>query len=64
VIIDRYMPARVNLLQIGVLANNAPAWRFYESIGGQLVFEGEFDEDGVILPEMVYEWNIDANAST
>jgi ribosomal protein S18 acetylase RimI-like enzyme len=52
-------------LQIGCLAANAPARRFYEAIGGRLVSERLFDEDGVMLPEVVYEWaNIDVVAAT
>ncbi len=43
-------------LQIGCLAANAPARGFYEAIGGRLVSERLFDEDGVMLPEVVYEW--------
>jgi ribosomal protein S18 acetylase RimI-like enzyme len=43
-------------LQIGCLAANAPARAFYEAIGGRLVGERLFDEDGVMLPEVVYEW--------
>jgi ribosomal protein S18 acetylase RimI-like enzyme len=43
-------------LQIGSLAANAPARRFYEAIGGRLVSERQFDEQGVMLPEVVYEW--------
>jgi ribosomal protein S18 acetylase RimI-like enzyme len=43
-------------LQIGCLAANAPARRFYETMGGRLVGERLFDEDGVMLPEVVYEW--------
>lgn len=43
-------------LQIGCLAANTPARGFYEAIGGQLVSERLFDEDGVMLPEVVYEW--------
>lgn len=43
-------------LQIGCLAANAPARRFYEAIGGRLVGERLFDEEGVMLPEVVYEW--------
>ena len=43
-------------LQIGCLAANAPARAFYEAIGGRLVSERLFDEDGVMLPEVVYEW--------
>ncbi len=43
-------------LQIGCLAANAPARRFYEALGGRLVSERLFDEEGVMLPEVVYEW--------
>ena len=43
-------------LQIGCLAANAPALRFYEAIGGRLAGERLFDEEGIMLPEVVYEW--------
>jgi ribosomal protein S18 acetylase RimI-like enzyme len=43
-------------LQIGCLAANAPARGFYAAIGGRLVSERLFDEEGVMLPEVVYEW--------
>ena len=43
-------------LQIGCLAANTPARGFYAAIGGRLVNERLFDEDGVMLPEVVYEW--------
>jgi ribosomal protein S18 acetylase RimI-like enzyme len=43
-------------VQIGCLAANAPARRFYESLGGRLIGERLFDEEGVMLPEFVYEW--------
>lgn len=46
----------MSALQIGCLAANAPARRFYESLGGQLVDERMFDEEGVMLPEVVYGW--------
>lgn len=37
-------------LQIGCLAANVPARHFYEAIGGRLVGERLFDEEGVMLP--------------
>ncbi|MFN8443444.1 MAG: GNAT family N-acetyltransferase [Caldilineaceae bacterium] len=43
-------------LHIATLAANAPARRFYEAIGGTVVGEREFDEEGVLLPEVVYGW--------
>lgn len=53
----------ITVLQIGCLAANAPARGFYAAIGGRLVGERLFDEDGVMLSEVVYEWaNISALA--
>lgn len=46
----------ITSLQIGVLTANLDARRFYEALGGQLVEERMFDEDGVLLPESVYAW--------
>jgi hypothetical protein len=46
----------MSALQIGCLAANAPARRFYESLGGRLVDERLFDEEGLMLPEVVYGW--------
>src|SRR5262249_15118814 len=43
-------------LRISCLAANTPARGFYEAIGGRLVDERLFDEDGVMLPEVIYEW--------
>lgn len=43
-------------LLIGCLATNTPARRFYERLGGRVVAEREFDQDGVLLPEVVYGW--------
>jgi ribosomal protein S18 acetylase RimI-like enzyme len=55
--VARQLAARgMTALQIGCLASNAPARRFYEALGGHLVGERLFDEDGVMLPEVVYGW--------
>jgi ribosomal protein S18 acetylase RimI-like enzyme len=43
-------------LVIGCLAANAPARRFYEALGGGLIGEREYDEAGIMLPEVVYGW--------
>jgi ribosomal protein S18 acetylase RimI-like enzyme len=52
-------------LQIGCLAANAPARGFYEALGGRLISERLFDEEGVMLPEGVYAWaDIQALAAT
>ncbi len=55
--VARQLAARgMTALQIGCLAANAPARRFYEALHGRLVGERLFDEDGVMLPEVVYSW--------
>ena len=46
-------------VQIAVLAANAPARGFYEALDGRLVGARQFDEGGVALPEVVYEWAVD-----
>jgi len=43
-------------LHIGCLAANAPGRRFYESLGGQVVAERLVDQEGFMLPELVYGW--------
>lgn len=43
-------------LHIGCLAANTPARGFYEAIGGRLIGERLFNEDGIMLPEVVYGW--------
>jgi len=54
--LDHQAQLGMTALQIGCLAANAPARRFYESLGGRLIGERLFDEEGVMLPEVVYEW--------
>jgi hypothetical protein len=44
-------------LRIGCLAAGAPARRFYEALGGRVVGEREFDEDGVMLLLVVSGWD-------
>jgi len=44
-------------LLIGVLAANDPARRFYEAIGGRLIGQRPFDDEGVLLDEVVYAWD-------
>jgi GNAT superfamily N-acetyltransferase len=46
------MPA----LTIAVLEANAPARRFYEAIGGQLVRACELEDSGYMLPGVIYGW--------
>jgi ribosomal protein S18 acetylase RimI-like enzyme len=51
-------------LRIGCLAANTPARRFYEALGGQVVGTREFDQDGFMLPEVVYGWADTSSFST
>ena len=46
----------ITALHIGVLAANTSARRFYEVIGGSIVSERMFDEEGILLLEVVYGW--------
>src|SRR5207244_2320557 len=46
----------MSALLIGCLAANTPARRFYEALGGRVVGTREFDQEGVMLPEVVYGW--------
>ncbi|MCB0097723.1 MAG: N-acetyltransferase [Caldilineaceae bacterium] len=43
-------------LQVGVLTVNAPARNFYAALGGTPIGERQFDEEGFLLPEVVYGW--------
>jgi ribosomal protein S18 acetylase RimI-like enzyme len=44
-------------LLIGTLAVNHPARSFYEAIDGRLVGQRLFDDEGVLLDEVVYAWD-------
>ena len=41
---------------VWVLAENRPARRFYEALGGEYIQEGQFTIGGVALPEVAYGW--------
>lgn len=44
-------------LEIACLAANASARHFYEALGGRVIAERMFDQDGTPLPEVVYGWD-------
>lgn len=53
----RYFAERgVNSMLLWVFADNAPARRFYESLGGVLIGEDSFEIRGVELSEVAYGW--------
>ena len=58
----RYSALGTKAVEIGVLAANLPARSFYEAMGGQLMGERNFDEQGENLPEVVYGWNISGDS--
>jgi hypothetical protein len=44
---------------IWVLEDNAPARRFYESLGGQLARRRSIEIGGAVLPEVAYGYNLE-----
>lgn len=46
----------VQTLHVGVVATNVEAQRFYEALGGHPAGQRLFDEDGDLLPELIYAW--------
>jgi len=44
-------------LHIETLAANAPAHRFYEALGGRVFAEREFEDEGHMLPSVVFCWD-------
>jgi ribosomal protein S18 acetylase RimI-like enzyme len=44
-------------LYIGTLKTNAPARRFYEALGGQVLEERDIEDGGYSLREVVYRWS-------
>jgi ribosomal protein S18 acetylase RimI-like enzyme len=57
-VVERLVEQGMDTLLIRVLKANAPARRFYEALGGQLVpeMEGEFEDRGAILVQVAYGW--------
>lgn len=53
---DHLAQIGLSALVIGCLASNTSARRFYEALGGRVVAERDFEQDGVLLPEVVYGW--------
>lgn len=48
--------AGMHRLVIGVLSVNAPARAFYERVGGHVLGQRTYDDEGVELAETVYVW--------
>lgn len=51
-----FAEAGVDSMLLWVFADNGPARRFYESLGGVLVAEEGFELGGAWLPEVAYGW--------
>ena len=55
-VVKRLVDQDMDSLLIRVLRENAPARRFYEALGGQLVLEEQFEERGAVLAGVGYGW--------
>jgi ribosomal protein S18 acetylase RimI-like enzyme len=55
-VVERLVEHGMNSLLIRVLKANAPARRFYEALGGQLVLEEKIEDRGAVLEQVVYGW--------
>ena len=55
-VVKRLVEQDMDSLLIRVLKENAPARRFYEALGGQLVLEEQFEERGAVLVRVGYGW--------
>ena len=55
-VIERLVELGMDSLLIRVLKANAPARRFYEALGGQLVLEEQIEDRGALLDQVAYGW--------
>ena len=56
-VVERLVEQGLDSLLIRVLQANAPARRFYEALGGQLVLEEQIEEYGAVLDQVAYGWS-------
>lgn len=54
---EALVAANLTSMILWVLAENAAARQFYESLGGELVIEKPFELAGVQIPEVGYGWD-------
>jgi len=55
-VVRRLVEWEMHSLIIRVLKANAPARRFYEALGGELVLEEQIEENGAVLEQVAYGW--------
>ncbi len=55
-VVRRLVEWKMHSLIIRVLKANAPARRFYEALGGELVLEEQIEENGAVLEQVAYGW--------
>ena len=55
-VVERLVEQDMHSLLIRVLKANAPARRFYEALGGQLVLEEQIEDRGAVLDQVGYGW--------
>ena len=56
-VVERLVEHGMDSLLIRVLKANAPARRFYEALGGQLVLEEQIEDRGAVLDQVAYGWS-------
>ena len=54
--VDWLVESGFNSIMVWVLAENRPARRFYEALGGEYIQEKQITIGGVALPEVAYGW--------
>ena len=55
-VVELLVEQDMHSLLIRVLKANAPARRFYEALGGQLVLEEQIEDRGAVLDQVGYGW--------
>jgi GNAT superfamily N-acetyltransferase len=55
-VVERLVEQGMDSLLIWALKANAPARRFYEALGGQLVLEEQIEDRGAMLDGVAYGW--------
>ena len=58
--IGRRMTSRgLTTMDVGCLEANSRGRAFYEALGGEISEQRLFDDEGVLLPEVVYRYDLE-----
>ncbi|HEX9988219.1 MAG TPA: GNAT family N-acetyltransferase [Chloroflexia bacterium] len=55
-VVDRLARSGIHTMIVWVFRDNEPSRRFYEAMGGELLYEKEFELGGARLTEVAYGW--------